>query len=125
MMRGVDTFVYQNQHAKQSIPTYLMLFWSLKETDLRSPSPPAACCCLEIPLREIFLLRRRPEEPFRFRIPHPPSPNCDPDSAAAVCLAAAAAAAEGAAAERRNDEVEVLERRNLPNLNLKAGKKSS
>ena len=87
-----------------------MLFWSLKDTDLRSPSPPAACC-LELPLREIFLLR--PEEPFRFRIPQPPSPNCDPASAAA-CLAAVGA-------ERRNDEVEVLERRNLPNLNLKAG----
>ena len=89
-----------------------MLLWSLKETDLRIPSPPAACS-FELPLREIFLLR--PEEPFRFRIPQPPSPNCSPDSAA-VCLAAAGA-------ERRNDEVEVLERRNLPNLNLQAGKK--
>ena len=88
-----------------------MLFWSLKDTDLRSPSPPAACC-FEIPLREIFLLR--PEEPLRFRIPQPPSPNCNPDSAA-VCLAAAGA-------ERRNEEVEVLERRNLPNLNLQARK---
>ena len=90
-----------------------MLLWSLKETDLRIPSPPAACS-FELPLREIFLLR--PEELFRFRIPQPPSPNCNPDSAAA-CLAAAGA-------ERRNDEVEVLERRNLPNLNLQERKKS-
>ena len=81
-----------------------MLFWSLKDTDLRNP-PPA---CFEFPVMEEVLHRRfEDEEPFRFRIP---DCDCELESAGAdTCLATLL-----------NDEVEVLDRRNLPNPNLTA-----
>ena len=76
---------------------------------MRNPSP----ACFEFPLTDILLHRRLElfEEPFRFRIPDCDC-DCDPESAGAdICLAVTLGVL--------NDDVEVLDRRNLPNPNLR------